>query len=183
MATHAGSCVVGTSATPRVVARRARDFRGSGGGRRLLGDRHHHAILGTFCASSSSRPKDVVDVRRRPLATLTLGGGLQRGVGALEQSNTGGMRQRRGSSTSVRGAAIVVASAAAAAADGPDDFVGSSDGAEDSPSSSSSSSSSSDTGKSLRVASYIFGWYFLNAVFAIINKRKGRVPFSTPSLF
>ena len=50
-------------------------------------------------------------------------------------------------------------------------------------SSSSSSSSSSTTGTnaspggttttttSLRVASYIFGWYFLNAVFAIVNKR------------
>ena len=49
--------------------------------------------------------------------------------------------------------------------------------------SSSSSSSSSTTGTNaspggtttttttLRVASYIFGWYFLNAVFAIVNKR------------
>ena len=44
------------------------------------------------------------------------------------------------------------------------------------PSFSSSSTSSSDVPPpppptSLRVASYIFGWYFLNAVFAIVNKR------------
>lgn len=153
MATRAASFAGASATLP--VARRGRDLRASSG--RRLGEHHQNKYL--------VGPNNLGTTKCPPLLVVAkqLGGREKKrgGGGALTHAD---LRQRRRSTSSsaARGSAAVAsvgAEGSPADDDGPD-FV-------------SSSSDDADTrgGKTLRVASYIFGWYFLNAVFAIINKR------------
>lgn len=177
MATRAAS-FAGASVNP-CVAGGGRHLRGSG--RRV--EEHHEKYLPLGTTASSSVRRCVSSLKghapHRPLVVVAkLGGGRAREPGrsgALEHTRADAWIRRRPASPSARGAAVVAFVAAVPAAAEEEDPSDGPNVVEDASSSSSSSDSDSESeeasGKTLRVASYIFGWYFLNAVFAIINKR------------
>ena len=161
--TRAGG-TAGASATP-LVPRRAREaLRRSG---RRLRERPSD-VLGTCCASK----------RRGGRASLGVVV-FRSGEGVASHRRDDAPRETTGchvdladvsarrAFSSARGLAVIAAGAASAAAGGSDY-----DGASEKEAAAAViDASSSATGKTFRVVSYIFGWYFLNAVFAIINKR------------